>query len=29
MHAQIEEYRVLGQQLRHLLAAEIAGQTPS
>ncbi len=29
MHAQIEEYRVLGRQLRHLLAAEIAGQTPS
>lgn len=28
MHAQIEEYRVLGQQLRHLLAAEIASHTP-
>jgi hypothetical protein len=28
MHAQIEEYRVLGQQLRHLLAAKIAGHTP-
>ena len=28
MHAQIEEYRMLGQQIRHLLAAKIVPHTP-